>query len=307
VSPATPQTADQFVLSFIAGKYKGGEFNLVPGKDIIIGRSSELDVVLVEDMVSRKHAKITFMDQQIAIADLGSTNGTFVNGERIKQAKLKDRDRILIGTSILQIQVAGAEQKSGGQMTEVADSQDNQMDINSGNLTDMPLIELLRIHKASHTSGILNIDGSEDQGEIYFKNGNIIYAQLQSNKDLTPHKSFYRILLFQEGGYKLKPLGEEVFLEQIEEDCEQLLDSGLKQVNKYDEIKKIIPQFSEGLNLPLPMDAKLNKLSPDQLDILQLVYNFGALEDILDNSKISDADVLQELQYLLDNNYIEVI
>ena len=114
-------------------------------------------------------------------------------------------------------------------------------------------------------------------------------------------------MLFQEGGYKLKPLGEEVFLEQIEEDCEQLLDSGLKQVNKYDEIKKIIPQFSEGLNLPLPMDAKLNKLSPDQLDILQLVYNFGALEDILDNSKISDADVLQELQYLLDNNYIEVI
>ena len=46
-------------LRFISGKYQGGEFPLPDSGEIVIGRSSELDMVLVEDMVSRRHAKIS--------------------------------------------------------------------------------------------------------------------------------------------------------------------------------------------------------------------------------------------------------
>ena len=63
-------------------------------------------MVLVEDMVSRKHARIAMQGDQIWIEDLGSTNGTFVNGEKIKRARLKEGDRVLIGTSILKV-IAG--------------------------------------------------------------------------------------------------------------------------------------------------------------------------------------------------------
>ena len=63
-------------------------------------------MVLVEDMVSRKHARIAMQGDQIWIEDLGSTNGTFVNGEKIKRARLKEGDRVLIGTSILKL-IAG--------------------------------------------------------------------------------------------------------------------------------------------------------------------------------------------------------
>src|SRR5258707_3556554 len=92
-----------FALRFISGKYQGGEFPLRMEREIIVGRSSELDMVLVEDMVSRKHAKITTTGDQILIQDLGSTNGTFVNGEKIKKVRLKEGDRILIGTSIIKL------------------------------------------------------------------------------------------------------------------------------------------------------------------------------------------------------------
>ena len=51
-------------------------------KEIVVGRSSQLDMVLVEDMVSRRHAKITVTGDQIFIQDLGSTNGTFVVCDR---------------------------------------------------------------------------------------------------------------------------------------------------------------------------------------------------------------------------------
>src|SRR3954465_870324 len=97
-----------FALKFISGKYQGGEFPLKSDKQIVIGRSSELDMVLVEDMVSRKHAKITIQAGKITIEDLGSTNGTFVNGEKVKTARLKEGDRILVGTSILKLVRQGA-------------------------------------------------------------------------------------------------------------------------------------------------------------------------------------------------------
>src|SRR5215468_1702904 len=97
------QEGAQWALRFISGKYQGGEFPLRPNREIIIGRSSDLDMVLVEDMVSRKHAKITTDDKNVTIQDLGSTNGTFVNGEKVRKVELKDGDRILIGTSIIKL------------------------------------------------------------------------------------------------------------------------------------------------------------------------------------------------------------
>ena len=93
----------QYVLKFISGKYAGGEFALTQNQELIIGRSSDLEMVLIEDMVSRHHAKITTTDADIYIEDLGSTNGTFVNGEKISSCKLKEGDRILIGTSIIKL------------------------------------------------------------------------------------------------------------------------------------------------------------------------------------------------------------
>ena len=94
-----PSTTPSYALRFISGKYQGGEFPLVKGREIIVGRSSELDMVLIEDMVSRKHAKIQAQDDEISIVDLGSTNGTFVNGEKVKQHVLRDADDIAIGNT----------------------------------------------------------------------------------------------------------------------------------------------------------------------------------------------------------------
>jgi len=92
-----------YILKFISGKYQGGEFPLEMGDEIEIGRSSDLDMVLVEDMVSRRHARITAENGELEIEDFGSTNGTFVNGKKVREAKLEEGDRILIGTSIIKL------------------------------------------------------------------------------------------------------------------------------------------------------------------------------------------------------------
>ncbi|MDX9722990.1 MAG: FHA domain-containing protein [Myxococcota bacterium] len=92
----------QPLLIFISGKYQGGEYQLESGT-IVIGRDKDVDLVLVDGEVSRRHAEIQYRTYRIGILDLGSTNGTFVNGERISRCDLKDGDRVLIGTSIIKL------------------------------------------------------------------------------------------------------------------------------------------------------------------------------------------------------------
>src|SRR3982751_2052495 len=88
-------------LRFISGKYQGGEFPLEEEREIIVGRSSDLDMVLVEEMVSRRHARIQLVGGSVNIDDLGSTNGTFVNGERVTHDELQEGDRQHIASNIL--------------------------------------------------------------------------------------------------------------------------------------------------------------------------------------------------------------
>jgi pSer/pThr/pTyr-binding forkhead associated (FHA) protein len=64
-----------WTLRFISGKYQGGEFPLRPNREIVIGRSSDLDMVLVEDMVSRKHAKIVTDEKGVSIQDWARPTG----------------------------------------------------------------------------------------------------------------------------------------------------------------------------------------------------------------------------------------
>src|SRR5882757_8278844 len=116
-----PSSSDtRFGLRFISGKYQGGEYALAEGQEIVIGRSSELDMVLVEEMVSRKHARIALNDGVISIADLGSTNGTFVNGEKVDQGTLKEGDRVLIGTNILKVVAAPQDAEARANMKAMA-------------------------------------------------------------------------------------------------------------------------------------------------------------------------------------------
>lgn len=68
---------------------------------LTIGRSSECDIQIEDDKVSRKHAEISFRDGVVWLTDLESTNGCYVNSKRVSKAPLSDGDLILIGQMLL--------------------------------------------------------------------------------------------------------------------------------------------------------------------------------------------------------------
>lgn len=68
---------------------------------VTLGRHETNDICLSEITVTGKHAIIKVHHNEISIEDLGSTNGTFVNGERIRKCILKPGDKITLGNIVL--------------------------------------------------------------------------------------------------------------------------------------------------------------------------------------------------------------
>ncbi|HSP07263.1 MAG TPA: FHA domain-containing protein, partial [Acidobacteriota bacterium] len=72
------------------------EFRLKNGANLI-GRARDNDIVILDQSLSRQHARIEVLADRIVLADLQSRNGTFVNGEKIAEAELKNGDTIQWG------------------------------------------------------------------------------------------------------------------------------------------------------------------------------------------------------------------
>jgi diguanylate cyclase (GGDEF)-like protein len=91
---------------FIAGERIGRKLELKDG-ELIVGRDPASDVMINSDLVSRQHAKFMTSDETTMLLDLDSTNGTYVNDERIRQRALADGDRVAIGKVVMKYLAAG--------------------------------------------------------------------------------------------------------------------------------------------------------------------------------------------------------
>jgi pSer/pThr/pTyr-binding forkhead associated (FHA) protein len=88
---------------------EGISFRLDREGEYIVGRDPECDLLLSDATVSRKHAAIRFQQNDLRVEDLGSTNGTMVNGRRIEGgASLQDGDVIHFGRLTIRVYRKGA-------------------------------------------------------------------------------------------------------------------------------------------------------------------------------------------------------
>lgn len=82
----------------ILGGLDVGSIVPIEGKQVLIGRDPKCHLVLKDDGISRHHVEVTCTNSDyIIIRDLGSTNGTFVDGKRIMETTLRDGEKVLLG------------------------------------------------------------------------------------------------------------------------------------------------------------------------------------------------------------------
>lgn len=89
-----------------SGFYEGLEVAL-DRERIVIGRGRKADLALAEATISRAHAVIGYDEDGFYVEDLGSTNGTLVNGARIERQPLKTDDEIQMGKLLIGVTLPG--------------------------------------------------------------------------------------------------------------------------------------------------------------------------------------------------------
>jgi pSer/pThr/pTyr-binding forkhead associated (FHA) protein len=82
--------------------------------EVIIGRGRDCDLRIRARDISRRHCRIAFLETHVVLEDLGSTNGTLLNGKPVTGSQaLKPGDIIAIGSARLKVESVGKSQESG--------------------------------------------------------------------------------------------------------------------------------------------------------------------------------------------------
>ena len=84
---------------------RGGKESRLFDPTTVIGRASDCKIILRDREVSKHHCQVLLKPNQVMVEDLGSVNGTCVNGERIKIAELRDGDHLGVAGYLFDVRV----------------------------------------------------------------------------------------------------------------------------------------------------------------------------------------------------------
>ena len=150
---------------------------------IVIGRQAQCDLTLRHEDVSRRHAEIGFEEGRYIVRDLGSTNGTFLNGKEIERAEpLSPGDRIEVGPQVITFcaiegdDLAEATTPDSDQ-TIIAMRPAGQANAFAGDLSEIPPFAIMQMLEMGGKSGVLEINTGGSIYRIWFRDGAPIHAE----------------------------------------------------------------------------------------------------------------------------------
>lgn len=301
----------QYVLRFVAGKDQGREFPLPPDLIIVIGRVNDADLLLLDEKISRKHAKISTHGGRIVIEDLASRNGTFVNGVRISTSiELQEGDQIVVGSSTIQLASIGdvrpvppkPSAMSGSSLPP--DASAAGVPLISGSIHEMPLPDLLQLFSSSRKSGVLTIHSDQGVGKVYLRDGQVYYAEIENNPLVTLYKAFYRMFRWTEGAFDLQLIGEHQVAEEITETTTSLMLEGMRQLDEIHILEPKLPRQGARLAAVEPLPGNLRDLATEEIQLFQLILHNGTLEIVIDSFLGTDLEAYTCLLGLMKRGFV---
>lgn len=289
------------VLHFIRGRYQGQELALEANKSIIAGRSTEADLVLADDAVSRKHARFHGARGRVWVRDLGSRNGTLVNGVRVEHQCLREGDRIAIGSSLARVEhkdnaEVGARRAGEQRRRRPNDSAGRSM---TGSIEDIPLMDVLQWLSTSRKTGCLKVrDVSRGRvGALHLREGRVYFAEIVGNRLLHPEKALMRMLNWDRGMFELEHTPIENPPVEIDMSLEHMLMEGARQQDEMANLAKrnSLPAYGSAVTLVRPSPVRWSTLPQPELELVQDMHEAGGWWEVVDASTKDDVSMTRLL------------
>ncbi len=301
-----PSADGVYVLTAIAGRYAGERYSIQSAPQRVLGRASGADIQLEDDTVSRRHARFYASRGRVWVRDLGSRNGTQVNGETIAQHAVAPGDRIAIGSSLFRVELVDAAElesrtdkgASASPETREATQTETSGRSMTGTLADIPLADVLQWLGTSRKSGTLRVRGKAS-GELLMRSGSVYWARIQGSPSLKPERALLRMLQWNDGTFSLDSTSTEEAPGEMGISLEGALMEAARLQDELAHLAstKALPTGSIEAVVPSPRAWKT--LSPDQLDVLELAFagkTWTQMLDLLDCDEVVATKAVLELQ-----------
>lgn len=175
----------------------------------------------------------------------------------------------------------------------------------TGSLSETPLSDLLELFATSRKNGVLVIQGPKE-GRLHFRDGQIVYAIVDNNSTVPPHKAAYRILSWSNADFQLHPPYDSEIQQELNEEPIALMKQAQTQSEQIKRFQNELPASVHNISIQMPLRAPLRDLRPEYLDTFQLIYNYGILDTILNKSMFPDLETYQHIAYLYKHSYVKV-
>lgn len=179
---------------------------LEPGQVYLVGRAPECDLSIPSQRVSRQHAEIAWQDGNAVLRDK-SQFGTMVNGAPVKgEHTLKDKDEVVIGPYVMtyrRMAGAGSVGRMNGLIQQAHTTQPMMGETMSGQLSQMPLFEVLTSLELGQRSGKLEVIGNEHTGVVLLDGGRMVHATIEGGGE--GEAALLELLGWGEGVFKFGP------------------------------------------------------------------------------------------------------
>jgi pSer/pThr/pTyr-binding forkhead associated (FHA) protein len=296
-------------LEFITGSRMGEKVGLLADKDQILGRGSDADILIDHKKASRRHARIFARASSHFIEDLGSINGTIVNGEKIKEKELYPGDSIQIADARFRVRSGneelGINEDQGLNPATVGIFRDRDPagefatmgSSMSGSLATTKPKELLGMMSEANATGVLSVHASWGTGRILFRKGAIYYARVDGSPSITPEKAIQRLIRAKSGSFEFNHEPPLKVDSELSISMEAILEEHESFPVEFAKLDKLIPSPDAGLIPAKSVDE--NSLSDDQASIFRLARKNGAIPHVLDHFPGRDTDAVRAIIELI--------
>jgi hypothetical protein len=159
-------------------------FRLEPGREAVIGRSAECELRVPSVAASRRHAAVARRGDDVFVRDLGSTNGTLVNGAKIVgERALEPGDRIEVGGVVvtfcrLDANFAGLDSTPPDRtVISFGPASAPTASALRGDLAKIPMFAVLQMLEMGGQSGCLIVEGLDGECAVWLANGRLVHAE----------------------------------------------------------------------------------------------------------------------------------